>query len=89
MKTKGKVTDPQVNLLCNGKTLDLPEHHTDKVSLLTYCPPLLDGAWHKVSIPLADLTQPKGFDPLHVAEFHIFNTGEGDGSFFIDDLAFE
>jgi hypothetical protein len=89
MKTKGQVTDPQINLLCNGKAFDMPEHHTEKVSLLHYCPQLLDGEWHKVTIPLADLTQPKGFDPLHVGELQMFNAGAGDGSFFIDDIGFE
>ena len=89
MKTKGKVADPQLNLLCNGKEFDMPEHHTEKVSALNYCPQLLDGKWHKVSIPLADFVQPKGFDPLHVGELQVFNAGEGDGSFLIDDIAFE
>ena len=89
MKTKGKIADVQLNLLCNGEKFDMPEHHTEKVSALTYCPQLLDGAWHQVSIPLADLKQPAGFDPLHVGELQIFNAGEGDGSFFIDDIAFE
>jgi hypothetical protein len=89
MKTKGKVVDPKINLLCNGRVFDLPEHHTEKVSILNYCPQLLDGDWHKVSIPLADLKQPKGFDPLHVGEVHMFNAGAGDGSFFMDDIGFE
>jgi hypothetical protein len=89
MKTKGTVAKPQINLLCNGKAFDLPEHHTVKVSVLHYCPQLLDGEWHKVSIPLADLTQPEGFDPLHVGELQMFNAGEGDGSFFIDDICFD
>jgi hypothetical protein len=89
IKAKGKVAGLQLNLLCNGEEFDQPEHHTEKVSALDYCPPLLDGEWHKVSIPLADLKQPKGFDPLHVGELQIFNPGEGDGSFFIDDIAFE
>ncbi|MEN9676291.1 MAG: hypothetical protein RIS76_2187 [Verrucomicrobiota bacterium] len=89
MKTKGTVADVQLNLLCNGEKFDLPEHHTEKVSALTYCPQLTDGQWHKVTIPLADLKQPKGFDPRHVGELQIFNAGDGDGSFFLDDLAFE
>jgi endoglucanase len=89
MKTKGKVAKPQINLLCNGKAFDMPEHHTEKVSVLHYCPQLLDGEWHKASIPLADFTEPKGFDPLHVGELQMFNTGAGDGSFFIDDIGFE
>jgi len=38
---------------------------------------------------LADLKQPKGFDPLHVGELQIFNVGAGDGSFFIEDIGFE
>lgn len=89
MKTKGKVADVQLNLLCNGEKFDMPEHHTEKVSALTYCPQLQDGKWHKVSIPLADFIQPKGFDPLHVGELQLFNAGEGEGSFFIDDIAFD
>jgi hypothetical protein len=89
MKTKGKVVDIQLNLLCNGDKFDMPEHHTEKVSALNYCPQLHDGQWHKVSIPLADLKPPKGFDPLHVGELQLFNAGAGDGSFFFDDLAVE
>jgi len=38
---------------------------------------------------LKDLEQPAGFDALHVAEMQFFNTGNGDGSFFIDDLTFD
>jgi hypothetical protein len=75
--------------LCNGAVFDTPEHHTEKVPVLKYCPQLLDGQWHQVSIPLADLKQPKGFDPSHVGELQMFNAGEGDGSFFIDDIAFD
>jgi hypothetical protein len=67
----------------------MPEHHTEKVSVLAYCPQLSDGQWHQVSIPLTDLKQPKGFDPLHVGELQMFNAGAGDGSYFFDDLAFE
>ena len=36
-----------------------------------------------------ELKQPAGFDAKHVAEMQFFNTGNGDGSFFLDDLAFE
>jgi hypothetical protein len=67
----------------------MPEHHTEKVLVSKYCPQWKDGQWHKVSVPLKDLIQPAGFDPKHVAEMQFFNTGNGDGSFFIDDLAFE
>ncbi len=89
IKKKGIVADLQINLLCNGPVFDMPEHHTEKVSVLKYCPQLLDGKWHKVSIPLADLKQPEGFDPLHVAELQMFNAGVGDGSFIFDDIAFD
>jgi Carbohydrate binding domain (family 11) len=89
IKSKGKVADLQINLLCNGPVFDMPEHHTEKVSVLAYCPQLSDGQWHQVSVPLTDLKQPKGFDPLHVGELQMFNAGAGDGSYFFDDLAFE
>ena len=89
VKKKGIVSDLQINLLCNGKEFDMPEHHTEKVSVLEYCPQLFDGQWHHVSIPLVDFTQPKGFDPLHLGELQMFNAGAGDGSFFFDDLAFD
>lgn len=89
MKTKGEVADIQLNLLCNGEKFDLPEHHTEKLSALDYCPRLRDGQWHQVTIPLADINQPKGFDSMHVGELQMFNAGAGDGSFFIDDIAFE
>ncbi len=90
LKTEGKVAEMQFNLLCNGvPALDMPEHHTEKVMVSKYCPQWKDGTWHKVVVPLKDLKQPKGFDPVHVAEMQFFNTGNGDGSFFLDDLAFE
>jgi Carbohydrate binding domain (family 11) len=89
MKIKGDVADVQLNLLCNGEKLDMPEHHTGKVSAFAYCPHLHDDGWHKVSIPLVDFKTPVGFDPLHVAELHIFNAGAGDGSLFIDDISFD
>lgn len=89
VKKKGLVSDLQINLLCNGQVFDMPQHHTAKVSVIKYCPDLFDGQWHHVSIPLADLTQPQGFDPLHVAELQMFNTGPGDGSYFLDDLSFD
>ena len=61
MKAKGKIGDVQLNLLFNGEAFDMPEHHTEKDSALAYCPQLLDGRWHKVSILLADLKQLTGF----------------------------
>lgn len=89
LKTEGKVAEMQFNLLCNGMpALDMPEHHTDKVMVSKYCPKWNDGTWHEVVVPLKDLKQPVGFDPTHVAEMQFFNTGNGDGCFYIDDLAF-
>jgi hypothetical protein len=38
---------------------------------------------------LKDFIQPAGFDAKHVAEIQIFNTGNGDGSFFLDDITFD
>jgi hypothetical protein len=89
LKTEGQVAELSFNLLCNGApALDQPQHHTGKVVVSTYSPQWDDGNWHQISVPLADLTQPAGFDAQHVAEFQFFNTGAGDGSFFIDDIAF-
>ena len=89
LKVKGTAADFSFNLLCNGATaFDMPEHHTEKVIVSKYCPEWKDGQWHQVIIPLKDLKQPLGFDPLHVAEMQFFNTGAGDGSFFLDDIAF-
>ena len=68
----------------------MPEHHTEKVSVLAYCPQLSDGQWHPVSIPLADLKQPKGFDPVHVGErYRCLMREPGTGVISTDDLAFE
>jgi sugar phosphate isomerase/epimerase len=91
IKTKGKGGALQLNLLCNGEVLDTPEEHTAKVQVLKYCPRLLDGEWHEVVIPLADLTPAKGFNPRIISEIHFgFMAGEGtDGSFFVDDIAFD
>jgi hypothetical protein len=91
IKSKGKAGPLQINLLCNGEVLDTPEEHTAKVQVLKYCPQLLDGQWHEVVIPLADLTPAKGFNPRIISEIHFgFMGGEAtDGSFFIDDIAFD
>jgi hypothetical protein len=89
IKTKGKAADIQFNILCNGHVWDMPEHHTAKVSVQKYCPQFADGKWHQVRVPLDDLVQPDGFDPLHVGELQLFNAGAGDGSFYIDDIGFD
>jgi len=90
LKVKGTAADLAFNLLCNGEpALDQPQHHTEKVIVSKYCPNWKDGEWHQIIVPLKDLVQPVGFDAKHVAEMQFFNTGAGDGSFFIDDLAFD
>jgi hypothetical protein len=89
LKVKGTVADFSFNLLCNGApALDQPQHHTEKVIVSKYCPEWKDGQWHQIIVPLKDLIQPNGFDAKYVAEMQFFNTGAGDGSFFIDDLVF-
>ena len=89
LKVKGNAADFAFNLLCNGEpALDQPQHHTEKVIVAKYCPQWKDGNWHKIVVPLNELIQPKGFDPKHVAEMQFFNTKNGTGSFFIDDIAF-
>jgi len=90
LKVKGTAAELSFNLLCNGEpALDQPQHHTEKVIVSKYRPSWKDGEWHQIIVPLKDLKQPAGFDPIHVAEMQFFNTGNGDGSFFIDDLAFD
>jgi hypothetical protein len=90
LKVEGDAAEMRFNLLCNGApALDMPEHHTDKVIVSQYTPQWKDGQWHQIIVPLKDLIQPIGFDATHVAEMQFFNTGNGDGSFFIDDLAFD
>lgn len=90
LKVKGRVAELTFNLLCNGApVLDQPQHHTSKVVVSKYCTAWRDGEWHQVIVPMADLVQPEGFDARHVAEMQMFNTGNGEGSFFLDDLAFE
>jgi hypothetical protein len=92
IKSKGKVRgNLSVNLLCNGNVLDTPEEHTVKVEVLKYCPSFLDGQWHEVVIPMADLNQIKGFNPKIISEIHFGLTTEQDtdGSFFIDDIGFD
>jgi hypothetical protein len=89
LKVEGLAAEMQFNLLCNGApALDMPEHHTEKVRVSKYCADWKDGAWHQIIVPLKDLVQPGGFDPVHVAEMQFFNTGNGNGSFYIDDLTF-
>jgi hypothetical protein len=90
LKVKGTSSEMSFNLLCNGApALDQPQHHTEKVVVSKYCPNWNNGEWHKIIVPLKDLIQPEGFDARHVAEMQFFNTGAGDGSFYIDDLAFD
>jgi hypothetical protein len=89
LKVEGVTAEMRFNLLCNGApALDMPEHHTEKVIVSKYCIQWKDGEWHKISVPLKDLVQPSGFDAKHVAEMQLFNTGNGEGSFFIDDIGF-
>jgi Carbohydrate binding module (family 6) len=91
VKCSGRGGDLQINLLCGGQEFDTPEHHTEKVHLLNYCPTLLDGAWHRVAIPLADLRTVAGYDPTKVAELQmgLLATQPVDCSFFIDDIGFD
>ena len=91
IKSKGKAGPLQINLLCNGVVLDTPEGHTVKVQVVKYCPQLLDGQWHEVVIPLAVLKTTNGFNPKIMCELQMgFTAEEGtDGSFFIDDIAFD
>ncbi len=90
VKATGSSADLQINLLCNGLVADRPEHHTEKVHVLKYCPGLSDGKWHDVFIPLADLTSPDGFDATHVCEMQLgfFASGAVSGSFVFDDIGF-
>jgi len=90
IKSIGTTGDLQINLLCNGPTRDTPEHHTAKVHVISYCPTLYDGKWHKVVIPLADLAEPDGFNPKVVCQLQIglYAQGAANGSFLFDDLAF-
>ena len=91
VKCSGKGGDLQINLLCGGQEFDTPEHHTSKVRLLKYCPVLLDGGWHEVIVPLADLRTVPGYDPTKVCELQMgVPAGEPvDCSFFIDDIGFD
>ena len=91
VKCSGKGGDLQINLLCGGQEFDTPEHHTTKVHLLKYCPALLDGGWHKVAVPLADLRTGAGYDPTKVCELQLGLLAEQpvDCSFFLDDIGFD
>jgi len=91
IKTKGLAEDLQVQLLCNGDVIDTPEHHTEKVNLSKYCPNYRDGKWHEVVIPLKDLAYPQGYDPKVVTmiDFGFWTDVEANGSFWIDDIAFD
>jgi hypothetical protein len=97
VKHAGKAADLQINLLCGPKTsgpgeeFDTPEHHTEKVALIKYCPNLMDGEWHRIAIPLADFITVPGYDPTKVAELQMGFFGESavECSFFIDDIGFE
>ncbi len=91
VKCTGKSGDLEINLLCGGQKLDTPEHHTGKVLLRKYCSTLGDGNWHKVAIPLADMSTPPGFDPTKVCELQmgLYSPQPVDCSFYIDDIAFD
>jgi hypothetical protein len=91
IKCSGKGGDLQFNLLCGGQEFDTPEHHTEKVHLLKYCPALLDGQWHQVTVPLADLKTVAGYDPTKVCELQmgLLASEPVDCSYFIDDIAFD
>lgn len=89
-KTKGKAGGLRVNLPCNGKAPDTPEEHTAMVRVPKYRPRLLDGQWHEVVIPLADLSPARGFNPGIISELQLglMAGDEADLIFFIDDIGF-
>jgi hypothetical protein len=91
IKAQGVTGDLDAQLLCNGEVLDTPEHHTAKVKVAKYCPKFRDGQWHEVVVPLADLTQPEGFDARIVSQLLLgfMPDGKANGSFLLDDIAFE
>jgi hypothetical protein len=82
----------QVNLVC--ATATPPHHHSDhteKVLVSRYCPDLLDGQWHEVVVPMKDFARPDTFDLTKAFEiqFALHPAQAVDGSFFIDDIAFD
>jgi hypothetical protein len=91
IKATPTVGDLELQLLCNGAVIDTPEHHAPKVRVAKYCPRFRDGKWHEVVIPLADMPYPKGYDPKVVTmiDFGFWSQGESNGSFIVDDIAFD
>lgn len=65
-----------------------PRKTSAQVELLTYCPDLMDGKWHEVIVPLAELQ--RGVKLNKTWEIFITARGEKDVpySIFIDDVAF-
>ena len=66
-----------------------PVRHTVDVNLIARQPGLLDGAWHQVIVPLAELVpQGQDFDRAKVWEvaFDISSTANMDGTFDVDEI---
>lgn len=66
-----------------------PVRHTVDVNLTARQPGLLDGAWHQVIVPLAELVpQGQDFDRAKVWEvaFDISSTANMDGTFDVDEI---
>ena len=91
VKVKGKPVAFRLNFLCNGKVLDTPEHHSERVNITDYVPNVFDGQWHEVRIPLKDLVNSPGFNAKVVSQIQLdLSVGaDVDDSFFIDDISFD
>lgn len=91
MKATGLQDDLQLQLLCNGKVVDTPAHHTVKVSVAKYCSSIADGHWHEVVIPLKDLKYSKGYHPQAVTmiDFGFYAQNPTHGTILLNDLSFD
>ena len=90
IKTKNLHDDLIVQLLCNGKVVDTPAHHTNQVKIVKYCPHYQDGKWHEVQIPLADLKHSKGYHSSAVTmiDFGFYSHGQSKGTILLNDIEF-
>jgi hypothetical protein len=82
---KQKPTELTVGLGASDKTA------TETADLLTYCPDLMDGAWHEVVVPIKDLDTKNALNKAKVCDirFGTWSQDDLDFSLLVDEIGFD
>jgi lysophospholipase L1-like esterase len=85
-KVTGQKLPPQLNVTLTSND----KKSTQGASLLKYCPELMDGKWHEIVIPIADLDTKNELNKAKVWEILLGAWSQEDVNFslFVDEIAF-